>query len=205
MPFIASPSCLSESEPYDHELVSSSGGPIARYTVTATSRSYGAPRCFGELPCGAFADRWGIERVIVVASNARHEAFVGLVERNDVGLDLYVERAVDPGRAGLMRLVREHVAGEQRLLDRMRALELEQPAHPIDVSRGETLGAGTDNSHAGGAYLRYAAQTRPTSVCAPKPVRTKKKAPRAGPSNRALCRTRTGDPFLTMEVLYQLS
>jgi hypothetical protein len=27
----------------------------------------------------------------------------------------------------------------------------------------------------------------------------------AGLSNRALCRTRTGDPFLTMEVLYQLS
>lgn len=25
------------------------------------------------------------------------------------------------------------------------------------------------------------------------------------PSRRALCRTRTGDPFLTMEVLYQLS
>ncbi len=27
----------------------------------------------------------------------------------------------------------------------------------------------------------------------------------AGPSREALCRTRTGDPFLTMEVLYQLS
>ena len=27
----------------------------------------------------------------------------------------------------------------------------------------------------------------------------------AGSSWRALCRTRTGDPFLTMEVLYQLS
>ena len=27
----------------------------------------------------------------------------------------------------------------------------------------------------------------------------------AGSSDEALCRTRTGDPFLTMEVLYQLS
>src|SRR4051812_26868089 len=33
----------------------------------------------------------------------------------------------------------------------------------------------------------------------------KKKGPARGTFTRALCRTRTGDPFLTMEVLYQLS
>ena len=33
----------------------------------------------------------------------------------------------------------------------------------------------------------------------------KEKAAICGGFSRALCRTRTGDPFLTMEVLYQLS
>jgi hypothetical protein len=32
-----------------------------------------------------------------------------------------------------------------------------------------------------------------------------RKAAECGGFARALCRTRTGDPFLTMEVLYQLS
>ena len=57
------------------------------------------------------------------------------------------------------------------------------------------------------AYFAYAAQTRPTSGNAPATQRrpSTTKALHAGPFRRALCRTRTGDPFLTMEVLYQLS
>lgn len=33
----------------------------------------------------------------------------------------------------------------------------------------------------------------------------RRRSPACGPLREALCRTRTGDPFLTMEVLYQLS
>ena len=39
----------------------------------------------------------------------------------------------------------------------------------------------------------------------PDEMRPKRNPAGAGLSSRALCRTRTGDPFLTMEVLYQLS
>ena len=37
------------------------------------------------------------------------------------------------------------------------------------------------------------------------PPSGKEKPRLSGAFSRALCRTRTGDPFLTMEVLYQLS
>jgi hypothetical protein len=56
------------------------------------------------------------------------------------------------------------------------------------------------------ACFAYAAQMRPTKRKRMQPLTAK--APEGGksrPSLRALCRTRTGDPFLTMEVLYQLS
>ena len=50
------------------------------------------------------------------------------------------------------------------------------------------------------AYDRYAAQKRPTSGNAPAPEErpSTTKALHAGPFRGALCRTRTGDPFLTM-------
>ena len=46
---------------------------------------------------------------------------------------------------------------------------------------------------------------RQTDSCASDQNPGKEKGPVSGTFNRALCRTRTGDPFLTMEVLYQLS
>ena len=52
---------------------------------------------------------------------------------------------------------------------------------------------------------RYPLVTRLGSVAA---LKTDTPAPKTANSSafiRALCRTRTGDPFLTMEVLYQLS
>ena len=57
------------------------------------------------------------------------------------------------------------------------------------------------------AYFAYAAQKRPTNAKRTQPPthRAPRKARKSRPFLRALCRTRTGDPFLTMEVLYQLS
>jgi hypothetical protein len=40
---------------------------------------------------------------------------------------------------------------------------------------------------------------------APRERRENREARLSGGSDEALCRTRTDDPFLTMEVLYQLS
>src|SRR3954453_5244840 len=52
------------------------------------------------------------------------------------------------------------------------------------------------------AYDSYAAQKRPRAS-AQNPGQ--EEGPVSRTFERALCRTRTGDPFLTMEVLYQLS
>jgi hypothetical protein len=50
--------------------------------------------------------------VSVVARDPRHDPFVRLVERDEVRVELDVERAVDATRAGLVRLVRQNVAVE---------------------------------------------------------------------------------------------
>ena len=54
--------------------------------------------------------------------------------------------------------------------------------------------------------IRNMAQIWPTkNAGAHEPHPGKEKPRLSGAFSRALCRTRTGDPFLTMEVLYQLS
>ena len=56
------------------------------------------------------------------------------------------------------------------------------------------------------AYSRTRPKSGPRNGNAPLlPTASNEKAALRGGFPRALCRTRTGDPFLTMEVLYQLS
>jgi hypothetical protein len=72
----------------------------------------------------------------VVTSDPRNDPVVRLVERNEVGLDLHVEGAVDPGGSRLVRFVGHDLPFEQRTLYPVGPLQVEKAPDAIDVRHG---------------------------------------------------------------------
>ena len=73
---------------------------------------------------------------------------------------------------------------------------------PRELWEGDVAGSGR-----GPTWTQYGPSTDPVAAqrAVASTARERKIPAVAGSSDEALCRTRTGDPFLTMEVLYQLS
>jgi len=75
----------------------------------------------------------------IVTRDPRNDPLVRLVERNEVGLDLHVEGAVDAGGSRPMRFVRHDLAVEQRTLYRVGPLQVEKAPNASDVRHGRPL------------------------------------------------------------------